>query len=489
MKVYYNCQIITMNKQIETAGALAVENGRIVELYHSKPDIEAEYIDLKGNFVLPGFIDTHTHSASGGLYSMGENLSGSDCLAEVFGRLYTAKPLGNKVIAWHLDETELKEKRFPTAKELDWIYPDKEVLIRRVDGHSCVINTKAAKQIAAIQPLRTDFDGTFRRGENDQIVNWFHSSIDDETILKSYKNAATQAIKYGHTTIHTMVGDGHQSLGHYELIKANLGNYPVEFILYPQCFNIDAALEVGARRLGGCILADGSFGSHTAGLFEPYTDQQDNYGVLYHEDEHWKRIISRAHAENLQFAVHCIGDRAISQILKFYEMVQKEDPKDLRHILIHNELTSDEMIVRMGKSNIVAAMQPMFDRLWAGEGGLYEHVLGKERTARTNRLRSLRDSGVIIGGGSDWYVTEMDALAGIDAAVRMHNPAERLTAYEAIELYTSKAAYISHDEDRIGQLAPGFQADFVVLEKSPLEADDIAGIKIIDVFKKGECIS
>ena len=134
MKVYYNCQIITMNKQLATAGALAVEKARIVELYHSKPDIKAEYIDLKGKYVLPGFIDTHTHSVSGGLYSMGENLSECDCLADVFGRLYTTQPLGNIVIGWHLDETELKEKRFPTAKELDRIYPDKEVLIRRVTG-------------------------------------------------------------------------------------------------------------------------------------------------------------------------------------------------------------------------------------------------------------------------------------------------------------------------------------------------------------------
>jgi predicted amidohydrolase YtcJ len=283
-----------------------------------------------------------------------------------------------------------------------------------------------------------------------------------------------------------MVGDGQQSLEHYELVRENLEKFPVEFVLYAQCFNLEAALKAGAERLGGCILADGSFGSHTAALFEPYADQTDNRGELYHPNDMWKKLISGAHKHDLQFAVHCIGDRAISQILKYYELVQKEEPKDLRHMLIHNELTSDEMITRMGKANITAAMQPMFDRLWAGENGLYERVLGKERTKRTNRLRSLRDSGVVIGGGSDWYVTEMDALAGIDAAVNLHNPEERLTPFEAVQLYTSHAAWLSHDENRLGKIKAGFQADFVVLEQSPLVSNDIKNIKISAVFKQGE---
>ncbi|MCF7911267.1 MAG: amidohydrolase [Candidatus Cloacimonetes bacterium] len=489
MKIFYNGSIITMNKQVETALAVGVDNGRIVELFNRQPDMAAEYIDLQGKWLLPGFIDTHTHSNSGGLYSMGVNLEHCQNLNELYERLRAGKLMGEMLIAWHLDEKELKEKRFPTAAELDKIFPEKAVLIRRVDGHSCVINSCAAGQIEAIQPLDSSFNGTFRRRANDQIVNWFHRSIDEEHILKSYDNAARHAIKYGHTSIHTMVGDGHESIEHYKLLQANMARYPIEFIPYAQCFNIDAAIEAGAPRLGGCILADGSFGSHTAALFESYADQPDNYGVLYHNDAFWEQIITRAHACDLQVAVHCIGDKAISQILKYYEKVQKENPKDLRHILIHNELTSDEMIRRMGDSNIVAAMQPMFDRLWAGEDGLYETVLGKERTLRTTRLRSLRDAGVIIGGGSDWYVTEMDALAGIDAAVRLHNPEERLTPYEAVQLYTSHAAWLSHDEHRLGQIAVGYQADFVVLEENPLEADDIAGINIIDVFKKGECKS
>ena len=489
MKIFYNCKLVPMSRQEGFFTAFSIEDGKIKELFELKPQLEAEYIDLKEAFVLPGFIDTHTHCVSGGIYSMGVNLDGCRDLDELKKRLTSGKLLGDKLFGWHLDEMELVEKRFPTASELDILFPQTAVLIRRVDGHSCVINTFAGQQIAAVQPLNSDFNGYFRGRINDQIVNWFHSSLDDESILQAYDRAAAHAIKFGHTTVHTMVGDGYESLEHYGLLMKNMNRFPIEFIPYAQCFNIEAALEAGAKRLGGCILADGSFGSHTAALFEAYEDQPHNYGILYHDDAHWKNFVLKAHEADLQIAVHCIGDRAISQVLKYYSEAQENDPKDLRHILIHNELTSEPMIFMMGVNNIVAAMQPMFDRLWAGKGGLYERVLGVERTERTNRLRTLLDNGVIIGGSSDWYVTEMDALAGMDAAIRMHNPAERLTAYEAVELYTCNAAYISHDEDRIGQLSEGFQADFVVLTENPLESEEIRNIEILEVYKSGRKVS
>lgn len=486
MKIFFNANIITMAEDMIHYNAMSVENGRIVELFNQKPDIDGDYVDLKGSWVLPGFIDTHTHCVSGGIYSMGVSLESCEDLCELKERLKAGNKLDNMIFAWHLDENELLEKRFPTAKEVDELFPETAVLIRRVDGHSCVINSYAAKQIEAVQPLDSNFNGYFRGSINDKIVNWFHRNLSENSILKAYEKAAWHAVKYGHTTVHTMVGNGHDSIEHFELLKQNMDRFPIEFILYAQCFNLEEAISAKADRIGGCILADGSFGSHTAALNEPYHDQPDEYGRLYHDDEFWEKFITSAHKNDLQVAVHCIGDRAISQILKFYKKAQLDSPKDLRHILIHNELTSDDMISDMAEAKVTAAMQPMFDRLWAGKDGLYERVLGKERTRSTNRLRSITDAGVIIGGGSDWYVTEMDALAEINAAVNIHNPAERLTPFEAIKLYTSNAAFLSHDEHRIGKLLPGMQADMVVLNENPLAAENIADIRIERVFKLGE---
>ncbi|MBN2460875.1 MAG: amidohydrolase family protein, partial [Candidatus Cloacimonetes bacterium] len=299
------------------------------------------------------------------------------------------------------------------------------------------------------------------------------------------QEAAKVALKNGHTTVHTMIGNGYSDLKHYGLIRNHLQDFPVEFILYPQISDIDKALEVGSPRIGGCLLADGSFGSHTAALTEPYHDRPDSYGVLYRTDLFWKKFISRAHRKNLQIAVHCIGDAAIAQILKFYEEVNQKDPKDLRHEIIHNELASESMLDRMSRISVSAVMQPMFDRLWAGEGCLYQKVLGKERTLHTNRLASVEQRKILLCGGSDWYITAMKALQGIDAAVNLHNPLERISRYNAVRMYTSNAAHLSFDENRLGTLTPGKQADMVCLKEDIFNADNISNIEIKSVIKKG----
>ena len=487
MKLFHNAKFYSMRKEGEFSSAILIKNDKIIETFKKTPELQnVEKIDLQNSFVYPGFIDTHTHSFEGGLYSISADLEHASSLNDVFEILSETKPINGKILAFHFDENKIKEKRFPTNKELDKIFPDIPVILRRIDGHSCVINSIAAKQIKWEKPLSHNFNGHLNKRWNGVASTWFHQNLSDEAILDIYQKAAEKALKTGHTTIHTMVGDAHSDLMHYQLIQGNLHRFPVEFILYPQITDIKKALEIGSPRIGGCIVADGSFGSHTAALLQPYEDQPENYRALYRTDKFWENFIREAHQKNLQIAIHCIGDAAISQILKFYEKVQKEDPKDLRHEIIHNELTSDEMLDRMQKINISSVMQPMFDRLWAGENELYERVLGKERTSSTNRLASIYKRGILITGGSDWYITELNALKGINAATKMHNKKERLTPYQAIELYTSNAAKLSFDENRIGKIDKGLQADFVCLVDDVFQTTEIDKIKIRMVVKRGK---
>ncbi|MCK4312196.1 MAG: amidohydrolase, partial [Candidatus Cloacimonetes bacterium] len=467
--------------------ALLIDKGKIKEIFKNIPDLKnVEKIDLKESFVYPGFIDTHTHSFEGGLYISRANLENVKSLNEVFAILAEIKPVSGKIFAFKFDENNIKEKRFPTAKELDRIFPDIPVFLRRVDGHSCVINTIAAKQIDWEKTLPDNFDGYLNKRLDSKAATWFKKNIPEEGILLAYQKAAESAAKTGHTTVHTMVDNIRSDINHYEFLKNKLDEFPVEYILYPQTTDVDIALEIGSPRVGGCILADGSFGSHTAALLEPYTDQPDNFGCLYHSDEFWEKFIRKAHDSDLQIAIHCIGDAAISQILKFYEKVQMEQPKDLRHEIIHNELTSDEILDRIAQARVSAVMQPMFDRLWGGENALYETRLGKERTSRTNRLASIYNRGILLTGSSDWYITEMNALKGIDAAVRIHNENERLTPYQAVELYTKNAARLSFDEDRLGTIEIGKQADMVCLNEDIFSSKSIADIEINFVIKKGK---
>ena len=488
MKLFYNAQFHTIREEGDIVSAVLVDDqGHIKETYIQTPEIEnVEKIDLHNSFVYPGFIDTHTHSFEGGLYSLSANLENAVNLNQVFEILSQTKPVSGKIFAFHFDENNIEEERFPTIKELDKIFPDTPLILRRVDGHSCVINSKAAKMIDWEKPLPSDFNGYLFKRANGKASNWFHRNLTDETILQAYQQAANIALQNGHTVVHTMIGDAYSDVKHYKLIKDNLHLFPIEFILYPQITDVDIAIEIGSPRIGGCVLADGSFGSHTAALLEPYSDKPEASGILYRSNDFWQNFIHQAHKNNLQVAVHCIGDAAISQILSCYETVQKEDPKDLKHMIIHNELTSDEILDRMTKANVSTAMQPMFDRLWAGKNGLYEKRLGKKRASRTNRIASIYNRNILLTGSSDWYITEMNALKGIDAATRIHNKKEQLTPYQAIEIYTKNAAILSGDQDRFGTIEKGKLANFVCLKENILESNSIKDIPIHSVIVKGE---
>jgi predicted amidohydrolase YtcJ len=486
MKILFtNATIYSMRFENESYKSLLVEDGRIIDVFQNIPTVTAEIIDLKGAFVYPGFIDTHTHSFEGGLYSLGVNLEGVKSIGETLELIRLANPIGGLVFAFHFDETEVAEKRFPTMKELDSLFPATPVLLRRVDGHSCVINTEAAKRITWNNALGSDFDGLLRKEDNDTAAHWFHSNLSEEAIIEAYVQASKIAIAGGHTTIHTMIGDAAQSPTHYALIEKNKAKFPIEFITYPQMFDVKKALELGAKRIGGCILADGSFGSHTAALTLPYADDPLNYGTLYHDDDFWVNFVMEAHNSNLQVAVHCIGDKAVNQILTAFETAQKQSRKDLRHELIHCELMSDDMIKRARNANVSCVMQPMFDRLWGGDSNLYAKVLGLDRAFSTNRLASITKQGILCTGGSDWYITNLQALEGIAAAVNHHNPKEALAHFEAVKLYTVNAAKLSHDENRLGTLAQNQQADFTCLESNIMNSKDIASIPILAVYKKG----
>lgn len=461
MKLLTNAQIWQDDAFLDAA--LLLKDTKIAAILAPSAikNLDAEIHDLRGCYVYPGFIDTHTHSFEGGLYSLGVDLATVGSLSEAFEKLdaaYLKASPQDIIFAWQFDETELTEQRFPSLAELDKLIPDRALVLRRIDGHSCILNSFARQLLPAIPSP----EEVYRGRDNDLAVHHFHKSLSEEAIIDAYRHAAQIALKGGFTGIHTMVGDADNSITHFALLKAQLDKLPINYTLYPQSFNLRAALEAGSPRIGGCILADGSIGSHTAALSYPYLDSATQ-GELCHSDTFWRDFISQAHRYNLQVAIHCIGDAAITQINNIYRELHQSAPKDLRHELIHCELTPDPLMDEITQSQAVPVMQPNFDLLWGGEDGFYARKLGLERSRQMNRFASFVNRGVKITGGSDWYITALDAVMSIRAAMQHHNPVERLTHSQSVDIYTRNAAWLSHEENSRGQLKEGFAADLTIL--------------------------
>jgi len=502
--LFYNATFFSMADDTSHYRAILCENNNIIAIFtDDPPQIDCQKIDLHGTYVFPSFVDSHTHCFEGGLYSHGADLSTCQTISDVLDRLRETTPFSDMIFAFKYDENNVREKRFPTVAEIDAIFPNTPVLLRRVDGHSCVVNTaglamcrdtingvrsaNATDGINAVPTInimsnsnngvRPNNTDVLTGSQNDTAAHTFHKKLSDEAILQCYKTAEKIALKNGHTTLHTMIGDAKDDFLHFPLLLDNLKDFTIDYIPYPQCFNVDqveklyTSLEVKNKRIGGCILADGSFGSHTAALSESYIDRADCFGTMYQTQEFWDAFIQGAINKDMSTGVHCIGDSAIMQIIK--AMAQSKGNQNLRHQLIHCEYVTDEMIPLIKHNNLYPVMQPMFDALWGGEDGFYASVISPQRVKYLNRFKSLSEQGITICGGSDWYVTELSALKGISAAVHHHNPNERLSKYEAVKMYTTNPYELTFEENTRGHIEVGNRADFVCLDKNILTTNTV----------------
>jgi predicted amidohydrolase YtcJ len=231
----------------------------------------------------------------------------------------------------------------------------------------------------------------------------------------------------------------------------------------------DAWLAAGG--LKGFV--DGSLGSHTAAMLEPFSDAPTDRGLLVSSEDDLYAWTQAADAANLQVMVHAIGDRAIRLQLDVFERVAMENgPRDRRFRIEHAQHIHPNDLRRFAKLGVIASMQPYHaidDGRWA------EGVIGHERSKTSYAFRDLLDSGAHVAFGSDWFVAPASAVQGIFAAVTRRTldskhpdgwiPQQKITTEEALRAYTIDAAYSMFAENEVGSLRPGKLADLVVLER------------------------
>jgi hypothetical protein len=493
MTIFTAKKIYSLDEHDQVFNYLWVKGSKVSQLTQEPSSISSEpTVILENKYIIPGFIESHMHILGTGLQYLFPNFTAAHSLEEIFDLLLQGRTKNKEfkfMLGYNFEPDNLKEKRYPTRIELDRVIKDIPVLLYRIDGHSATLNTRGL-EIAIDGKLEDGIElnefrtptGIVRGKAFENAAKKFRKFLNPDIKIEAIILACQQAVMKGITTMVAMIGSDESDDNSLELLLRIKDKLPIEVIPFCQTQDIKKIKAMGLSRIGGCILIDGSFGSHTAALFEDYEDEPKNKGVLYFEDEALLKFFQEASAANLQIAVHAIGDRAINQVVSCYEQFMTENL--LRHRIEHAELLTDDLIKRIAQLGLILSVQPSFEHYWGGPEKMYAKRLGS-RAKLTNPYRKLIDAGITLCAGSDSPITPLDPVLGIKSAVNHPNPDHRITIKQAIKLFTGNAAYALFKENDIGMLKPGFSADFLVLSDDPFKTLDF---QILEVYKAGKCI-
>jgi len=503
--IIYNGNILPLVRREEALRWMAVKDGRIEALgggesFEAHVGENTDFMDLKGCTVIPGFHDSHVHLVQSGLNTFGIDLREVTTIhriLELIREKTRTLPKGKLIRGYHLDVAKIEEKRFPTRHEIDQVSPEHPVWINSIEYHTSAVNTLALNSVNLpynIDGIKRDERslplGYFTGKASAYIRNRLLAQIDAVTREEGVRIKIDQAVRQGITTIDAMEGGFTFHEEDARFIATHRNKYPIDIHLYYQSFDLEKARRLGVDAIGGDIFIDGAFNSRTAAVSRKYLDM-DTCGNLYFNQEELDYFVEKTVAEGWQLALHAIGDRAIEQTLTAYERVFKAGGHPNRRCRIeHFELASLEHIRRAGKLGLVISVQPSFEYFWGYPGGMYDKRLDPSLSALTNNFRAMVDEGLLLIGGSDSDVTDIDPILGIHAAVNHPKAHFALSPLEALRMFTVNPAYASFEEAIKGTLEKGKLGDFCVLSGDPLQVDpaEIKNIQVLGTFKEGHSL-
>jgi predicted amidohydrolase YtcJ len=493
MKLLKNARVYRYDPSLRTYSrhdALLLDGTRIRTLDSAEVGAGFETIDLDGATVLPAFADCHVHLTDTG-YFLGDRYLGNVRSYDEFADAVARIPNESFVFAGQYDESNWRDGRVADAAALERHFAEATAMLVRVDGHSCIVNRKT---FAALN-LPADTAGIERneRGEPTGKLfvdaNWkaqakFMERMPLAVRREADRRATELAISRGYLHLHVQfVGLPRDRYAHEigalrDLPKAKW---------YPKICEPDASLahELGLPYIGGDVFLDGSIGSCTAAVSEPFAN--GSTGKLNYSDDQLYVYFSNAEALGISAGVHAIGDRAIEQCIATWERVLggKPSSRGTRHFIEHFEIAKQEHIDACARMGIYLSMQPQFDLLWGGDGRMYDDRLGTERMRSMNALARAERAGAVLCGGDDSPVCTLSPLEGMQSAVDHHEARERLTPEQALTMYTYNAARLAHVERETGILDAGFAADFVVMDRDPLDGAKFTDCTVLQTWCDG----
>ena len=519
-----NGRVYTMDRRVPLAQAVAVLGGRIVAIgddaeIRALAGPDTEVLDLRMRTVVPGFIDAHIHFVAYGLNLTRVQLDGVTSLPETVTRIAeharAARP-GEWIRGWGWNRNLWPGAPFPSKHDLDPVTPYNPVYLLSKDGHAAWLNSLALRLAGVTadtpdppgaqfqrDPQTGEPTGLIKEGAAIEMIERAAGPASPAEMSKAVRTAMEHLHRRGVVGVHTPEGAHELAALQSMWLKGEL-NLRVNVMIPDQ--HMENALQMGLQagfgdeflRLWAVkIFADGSLGTRTADMFEPYDGEPHNRGIEVTSSERLSQLVADCTVGGWNVAIHAIGDRANNRVLNALEEHWREwSKRGLRPRIEHAQLLAPQDLPRLGTMGVIASMQPihctsdmvMAERHWGA------------RCAGAYAWRSLLDSGAVLAFGSDAPVEDPDVLHGIFAAVTRQRedgtppegwyPEQCLAVPEAVYAYTMGAAYASGEERSKGSLSMGKQADMVVLSQDifDLPPQEILNTRVEATILAGEVV-
>ena len=537
--ILINAKIYTVNDQQPWAEAVVIKEGNIIFVGNDHDalqyeDSNSQINDLQGKMLLPGFHDIHVHPVHGGVTYLQCNLSEIRGLENLLIKIQSCadnNPNSEWLLGggWAVDN--FAADTLPDKKLLDQIMPNKPVSLKSSDGHSLWVNSKALEISNISAQTKDPVNGKIERYNQSNepsgllhedsammLVMQHQPELSEKELIEGLRFARNLFHSYGITGVQDAIlklepGDPYYGLNAYKYLESNneLNLHVVTAMFWkngqplePQLRNFihvknqhkeSELIHISAIK----IWQDGVIETYTAAMIEPYSDREDNVrGELQNAPKDLNYAVAALDAEGFQIHFHAIGDRAINVAFNSLENARNINGiRDSRHHISHIQVFQEEDINRFVELDVVANFQP----LWAiRDEYITEHTYSKIGTQRSQWLYpigSVHRTGAKIGFGSDWYVTSVNPLDGIEAAVTRLEPNgltniplgknEEIDLATAIKAYTINGAFVNFLEHKVGSIEPGKQADLIVLDNNlfDIPPSQINETKVLATFFNG----
>ena len=522
-KLFYNGNIITMEKENKNPEAIFIRNG-IIEKVGTLAEVqylidkETKIIDLHGKTLMPSFNDSHSHivafAQSLGLVDLSDCKSINEIIEKLRQRKNNKKIASGKwIVGFGYDQHLLSEKRHPTNLELDEVSKEHPILISHISGHMGVTNSAGLKMLKIYEDTPDIEGGHYGRNEKDGTLNGYleenafiqntgvANQISDDEMVELLQEAQRIYLENGITTVQ----DGLTKMHEWKILKKAAEEKKI--IIDTVCY-IDISDNEGKEilqekeyiqkyynhlKIGGYkIILDGSPQGKTAWLSYPYENEKTYKGYPAKSNEEVEKAIQLALKNKMQILAHCNGDEAVNQFITILEKYPREEIEEIRPVVIHAQIIKKEQLIKLKELNVIPSFFNTHIYYW---GDIHIKNLGWKRAKNISPAKTAKDLQLKFTFHQDSPVLPPNMLENVWCAVnRITKEGQKLGEKEKIDVYSAlKAITINvacqyFEEDQKGSLKEGKLANMVLLNENPLKVNkqNIKEIQILKTLIKGE---